>query len=187
MLTRLSAQLAGLSAKNSDRLQLLAHQGIQWVAERRRGVNGVSLTARCVCPQGTRWVENTMARRSEERFLDGVEWQAAQSRNLGSTSAQPRLNVGSTSFKARRWACSACRACASLSTSRSTWHSGTAHAGAPSPLPEASRSFPSRPSVRTGGRYAASSAPRASSRRRRGAIHGRLLQPTLRTQGASPC
>ena len=186
MLTRLSAQLAGLSAKNSDRLQLLAHQGIQWVAERRRGVNGVSLTARCVCPQGTRWVENTMARRSEERFLDGVEWQAAQSRNLGSTS-QPRLNVGSTSFKARRWACSACRACASLSTSRSTWHSVTAHAGAPSPLPEASRSFPSRPSVRTGGRYAASSAPRASSRRRRGAIHGRLLQPTLRTQGASPC
>ena len=93
MLTRLSAQLAGLSAKNSDRLQLLAHQGIQWVAERRRGVNGVSLTARCVCPQGTRWVENTMARRSEERFLDGVEWQAAQSRNLGSTSAQRRLNV----------------------------------------------------------------------------------------------
>ena len=93
MLTRLSVQLAGLSAKNSDRLQSLAHQGIQWVAERRRGVNGVSLTARCVCPQGTRWVENTMARRSEERFLDGVEWQAAQSRNLGSTSAQRRLNL----------------------------------------------------------------------------------------------
>ena len=100
MLTRLSAQLAGLSAKNSDRLQLLAHQGIQWVAERRRGVNGVSLTARCVCPQGTRWVENTMARRSEERFLDGVEWQAAQSRNLGSTSAQSR-NLGSTSAQRR--------------------------------------------------------------------------------------